>query len=239
MSGSEGERDIVRELRDIAGHAGHDFDAIERETIWKAAALLEESLRRPPVREGGEGEVARASEGAPHPDEPLITGKPYWRTMESAPKDGSEIIIASWGGTSDGELFLWWAEETFWQAEGCWHLTRERQGAHTGSFPATHWTQLIKPGAAIAGAEQVRSEAEPPLSPVSREVVIEECAQEALRVGSQFAGAAERRGCRKVAQRLRALSRALPGRTEGGEATRPDDGPTAPTEPETKGRTAQ
>jgi hypothetical protein len=42
--------------------------------------------------------------------------------------------------------------------------------------------------------------------PSAREEVIEECARVALQVGSQFAGASERRGCRKVAQRIRALA---------------------------------
>lgn len=37
--------EIVRELRAIAGHAGHDFDAVERKTIDQAASVLARSRR--------------------------------------------------------------------------------------------------------------------------------------------------------------------------------------------------
>jgi hypothetical protein len=70
-----------------------------------------------------------------------------WHHIDTAPKDGTEIIIASWGGSSNGDLFPWWLEETNWQTsasgEGeCWLLTAERMNAHTGSFPATHWMPM-------------------------------------------------------------------------------------------------
>jgi hypothetical protein len=100
-----------------------------------------------------------------------------WHHIDTAPKDGTEIIIASWGGSSNGDLFPWWLEETNWQTsasgEGeCWLLTAERMNAHTGSFPATHWMPMptLEAESVDAARDGVEREArnEPTSSDVER-----------------------------------------------------------------------
>lgn len=79
--------------------------------------------------------------------------KDGWRPIESAPKDGTGIILASWGGTSDGYAFPWWLEESEWV--GDWLLTAERLQAHLGSFPATHWMPIPPPPGDEGGERRV------------------------------------------------------------------------------------
>ncbi len=74
----------------------------------------------------------------------VTTADTQWQPIETAPKDGTEIILACWGSTSEGELFPFWLEESDW-GDNDWRLTHERMEAHRGSFPATHWMLLPVP----------------------------------------------------------------------------------------------
>lgn len=122
-----------------------------------AQAAIAEIEREPDPRpEGTQASSVASPQTGPLPDEPVREGQPMWRTMESAPKDGTEIILACWGATSTGEMFPYWLEESNWGEES-WVLTLERMNAHHGSFPATHWMLLGWPGAA-----NVQAPAPPP-----------------------------------------------------------------------------
>ena len=66
-----------------------------------------------------------------------------WRNIESAPKDGTKILLASIGLNEVGEdLGIWWATSGFWSAKWLnWNDGVEPCGLHK----PTHWIHLPQP----------------------------------------------------------------------------------------------
>lgn len=129
-----------------------------------------------------------------------------WQPIASAPKDGAAIILASWGGSSDGDLFPWWIEESEWLIDGRnegWHLTGERRKT-IERFPPTHWMPLPAP----PGKENTVGEPRPEGTSISPPDVRRETIEECAKVAEQWLcddGWDE--SAHKVATAIRALSR--------------------------------
>lgn len=67
----------------------------------------------------------------------------HWHSVDTAPKDGTELILASWAEYL-GKSTCWWVENSFWGGE-FWVLSSEMHNAHHGAFPATHWLPIVRP----------------------------------------------------------------------------------------------
>lgn len=62
-----------------------------------------------------------------------------WQPIETAPKNGEDIILAAFKETPHESICMW-AEDSFW-SDGRWSLTSERERANE-RYPATHWLLL-------------------------------------------------------------------------------------------------
>ncbi len=64
-----------------------------------------------------------------------------WKSIDTAPRDGTDIIIGHWARNK------WlWLEDTFWlpEDEDQWFLSPDNHEA-SQSFPPTHWMPLLPP----------------------------------------------------------------------------------------------
>jgi hypothetical protein len=66
----------------------------------------------------------------------VVTG---WQPIESAPKDGEEVILGCWMPKYAAWL---WVEDACWVDDG-WNLTEARAKCEAGGYPATHWQPLL------------------------------------------------------------------------------------------------
>lgn len=67
-----------------------------------------------------------------------------WQPIETAPADGSDIMIGCLGADSAGNHFWYWVEDSRWE-NNSWELSPARAGMHRGALPATHWAHLNLP----------------------------------------------------------------------------------------------
>lgn len=78
-------------------------------------------------------------------------GRDGWRDMDSAPKDGTRVLISGWTGRGDQR----WVTAAMFSAErDYWWSDHESWRMH----PPTHWMPLPAPPAATASSPDDREE---------------------------------------------------------------------------------
>ena len=72
----------------------------------------------------------------------LEAALPVWRPIETAPKDGTKILLGKIAGHPDHPTALWWATSGFWSDKwGNWNDGIEPAGLAS----PTHWQPLPEP----------------------------------------------------------------------------------------------
>jgi hypothetical protein len=68
-----------------------------------------------------------------------------WQTIDSAPKDGRDILIIRFGREAIPTFnVVWWDDSGRWGKKYPWRFVESRVGGYNIDFP-THWMPLPEP----------------------------------------------------------------------------------------------